>query len=149
MLKALHLIQSTSSCEHNIFFQFRENALDNVNETPSNDEDEPKMFKRTPGRRRRRRRRRRRFLRIRGRRIKERIKKIGKGLKKVCEFVKNVKNKSKCWHKELGSFPLGEFVCANQFDYWKTSLRRETEAVVRGLPLTTEFSLPLKVFSEF
>jgi hypothetical protein len=112
MLKALHLRQSTSSCEHNIFFQFRENTLDNVNETPSNDEDEPKMFKRTPGRRRRRRRRRRRFLRIRvrGRRIKERIKKVGKVLKKVCEFVKNVKNKSKCWHKELGT---------NQFDIGK------------------------------
>jgi hypothetical protein len=60
--------------------------LDSVDETPSNDEDETKMFKRTPGRRRRRRFR----IRIRGRRIKERVRKLHKGLKKVCKVVEPV-----------------------------------------------------------
>ena len=40
-----------------------EHALESVNETPSNNQDESAFFKRTPWRRRRRRRRRRRFFR--------------------------------------------------------------------------------------
>ncbi|CAB4021794.1 Hypothetical predicted protein [Paramuricea clavata] len=81
----------------------RENAVDGVNETPSNDEDEPEMFKRAPWRRRRRRRRRRRIWRLRRirlpririrlrrvvRRVKDKLKKFKPCLKTVCGFVKN------------------------------------------------------------
>ena len=56
--------------------------MDSVNDTPSNDEDEPEMFKRSPWRRRRGRRRRRRFRIRRGiRRI--RVRRI---IRKVCKF---------------------------------------------------------------
>lgn len=53
-------------------FSSSENALESVNETPLEDEDEPSLFKRAPGRRRRRYRRRRRRRRRRYRRHRRR-----------------------------------------------------------------------------
>ena len=75
-----------------LFFLFRGNALDSVNDTPSNDEDEHEMFKRSPWprkrRRRRRRSRRRRFhIRIRARRIIQRVCKYGRFIPHVGTYI--------------------------------------------------------------
>ena len=51
------------------FFLFRGNTLDSVNDTPWNDEDESKMFKRSPW-----------LVRRRGRR------RIGKLIDRVCKY---------------------------------------------------------------
>lgn len=77
-----------------VFWYFRDNALESENESPSNDEDESEMFKRTPGWGRRRRRRRGWF-----RKLKNKFKKIGHkihgGAKKVCAWLKNSERKCK------------------------------------------------------
>ena len=53
-LEVIIIVLSLQKCSFKIlliiilFFLFRGNALDSVNDTPSNDEDEPEMFKRSP-----------------------------------------------------------------------------------------------------
>ena len=81
------------------FWYFRNNALESVNETPSNDEDKPEMFKRTPWRLRFFRRR---GLRTWGRRLKDKFKNFGKkihgGAKKFCGWLKNPNRKCKSYN---------------------------------------------------
>lgn len=82
--------------------------MESINETPSNDEDESEMFKRTPWGFRRRRFFRRRSLRTWGRRVREKVKNFGEkvknvgkkihsGAKKVCGWVKDSKHISKSY----------------------------------------------------
>ncbi|CAB4031752.1 Hypothetical predicted protein [Paramuricea clavata] len=71
-----------------------ENAIDSVNETPSNYEDEPEMVKRAPWRRRRRPRIRIRIPHIVRRvkdKVKDKLKQFKPCLKTVCGLVKNSK----------------------------------------------------------
>jgi hypothetical protein len=76
-----------------MFSHFRENTLESVNETPSNDDDEPEMFKRAPWGRRRQRFW-NRVKRI-AKKVHGHVKKVHGHAKKVCKWVKYVPIHSK------------------------------------------------------
>jgi hypothetical protein len=72
---------------HHAFLQFRENALAYIEETLSDEEDKPEMFKRSPRRGAWWRR-----VRDRLRRFRDRLRNVGR---RICRFLRNSSSQSK------------------------------------------------------